>query len=702
MERLGSHERLPFFIINYRYDAKADLWSVGTVLFEMISGKPPFHGENHIDLLRNIQRKAVRLPGDVRVSKECVNLLRLLLNRNPLSRAGFKEFFEACDAFVALGCNGVAVQDPGTCKPPARDLGTIPENEGGIGMQDVSESLMTVATAAPHQTRAPGVVTPPLGPAPSPPIAMTRTRQHHQPHVLAPLVPSPPCTAAMYGGPQDPPLLDLAAPRMAPVQVQMVETSPRRPDTNLQGSSGGDSFVMVEHGSSGFSSNSKTPPTSNALVTNDNYAASDSPRQPEVQSGYFFGKSPVLSGRADYIMKQPKGILSTSPGTGGALMNMLTGGGRTRSITQRENEGKKMETRIFEATKMLAAAEDVGRRAVSVAHLGDNRAYLAMKLIMMNESNSSMLSVTPMEGIEEASKDHDSGAVTDDSSSTDIMAVTRRRRGSSCDRSMPDAKVDEVEEMPFAVAAESPPLMDTAIPTRPHRIAASTISGGSSRLTQSIKPTPASIRSYFNDALSCYVKALGMLKSAVGASGKIQRDIEVLLSQSLTPSQQNHLQQLKKRQQVTVGWLSDQFRGVLERGDATNSEIAKYPISATEQVPPQVSVEELVYNHSLSCGREGAVKQLLGQYEAARACYRTAGLLAETLLMEPRVEGDDRKTLEGYVDGFAARINELDETILQQSRLSSAASSTVASSSRRGASVVGLVGQESALRPGFM
>ena len=79
----------------------------------MITGDPPFHGENHIDLLRNIQRKAVRLPKDVKVSKECVTLLRLLLSRNPLSRAGFKEFFEACDKFVALGCNGVPTTDTG-------------------------------------------------------------------------------------------------------------------------------------------------------------------------------------------------------------------------------------------------------------------------------------------------------------------------------------------------------------------------------------------------------------------------------------------------------------------------------------------------------------------------------------------------------------------------------------------------------------
>merc|ERR1740139_1542361 len=34
------------------------------------------------------------------------------------------------------------------------------------------------------------------------------------------------------------------------------------------------------------------------------------------------------------------------------------------------------------AAKMLAAAEDVGRRSVNVAHLGDTRAYLAMKMML--------------------------------------------------------------------------------------------------------------------------------------------------------------------------------------------------------------------------------------------------------------------------------------------------------------------------------
>ncbi|EED91594.1 hypothetical protein THAPSDRAFT_269100, partial [Thalassiosira pseudonana CCMP1335] len=83
----------PEILLGQKYDAKADLWSVGTVLFEMIAGKTPFHGENHMDLLNNIKQKAVRLPPDVRVSKECVNLLRILLDRKPHTRADFKAFY---------------------------------------------------------------------------------------------------------------------------------------------------------------------------------------------------------------------------------------------------------------------------------------------------------------------------------------------------------------------------------------------------------------------------------------------------------------------------------------------------------------------------------------------------------------------------------------------------------------------------------
>ena len=201
------------------------------MLFEMISGRPPFHGENHIDLLRNIQRKAVRLPADVRVSKECVNLLRLLLNRNPLTRAGFKEFFDACDAFVGLGCEGEALQ-------PTEDSGSIlhkpsgllplgPISEGDESQMHGAGSMATIATAASptmntYQRQLSGRDSERNTPNPSPP-----TSQYEE--MPTTTVPATTTTVAAPSTPMNivsPPLAPTAAPPIAPQPALMPSNTP--------------------------------------------------------------------------------------------------------------------------------------------------------------------------------------------------------------------------------------------------------------------------------------------------------------------------------------------------------------------------------------------------------------------------------------------------------------------------------------------
>ncbi|KAI0115970.1 Serine/threonine-protein kinase ATG1 [Nemania sp. FL0031] len=83
-------------ILRYeRYDAKADLWSVGTVAFEMISGKPPFRASNHVELLRKIEgnNDNIKFPKEVQVTSDLKALIRALLRRNPVERMSFENFF---------------------------------------------------------------------------------------------------------------------------------------------------------------------------------------------------------------------------------------------------------------------------------------------------------------------------------------------------------------------------------------------------------------------------------------------------------------------------------------------------------------------------------------------------------------------------------------------------------------------------------
>ncbi|GER54389.1 kinase family protein [Striga asiatica] len=78
-----------------KYDAKADLWSVGAILFQLVTGKTPFTGNNQIELLQNII-KSTELqfpPKAVDLNPLCKDLCRKLLRRNPVERLTFEEFF---------------------------------------------------------------------------------------------------------------------------------------------------------------------------------------------------------------------------------------------------------------------------------------------------------------------------------------------------------------------------------------------------------------------------------------------------------------------------------------------------------------------------------------------------------------------------------------------------------------------------------
>ncbi|KAL1195882.1 Serine/threonine-protein kinase ATG1b [Cardamine amara subsp. amara] len=78
-----------------KYDAKADLWSVGAILFQLVTGRTPFTGNSQIQLLQNIIKSTeLHFPAECKdLSTDCKDLCQKLLRRNPVERLTFEEFF---------------------------------------------------------------------------------------------------------------------------------------------------------------------------------------------------------------------------------------------------------------------------------------------------------------------------------------------------------------------------------------------------------------------------------------------------------------------------------------------------------------------------------------------------------------------------------------------------------------------------------
>ncbi|XP_062209670.1 serine/threonine-protein kinase ATG1a-like isoform X2 [Phragmites australis] len=78
------------------YDAKSDLWSVGVILFQLVTGKLPFSGSNYYQLRQNILASdELSFPSEIEADlcPDCIDLCRRLLRRDPMKRISFEEFF---------------------------------------------------------------------------------------------------------------------------------------------------------------------------------------------------------------------------------------------------------------------------------------------------------------------------------------------------------------------------------------------------------------------------------------------------------------------------------------------------------------------------------------------------------------------------------------------------------------------------------
>lgn len=70
------------------YNYKCDIWSLGVIMYIMLSGIPPFYAESNYDVLIKSRTQEVDFPPDyfTNVSQDAIELIKLMLIKNPSDR----------------------------------------------------------------------------------------------------------------------------------------------------------------------------------------------------------------------------------------------------------------------------------------------------------------------------------------------------------------------------------------------------------------------------------------------------------------------------------------------------------------------------------------------------------------------------------------------------------------------------------------
>ena len=75
------------------YNSKADIWSIGTCVYELLFGKPPYTAKNIVELLQKIQKTPFSLPPNTKISPVLEDVLKKMLVFNPDERIEWDDLF---------------------------------------------------------------------------------------------------------------------------------------------------------------------------------------------------------------------------------------------------------------------------------------------------------------------------------------------------------------------------------------------------------------------------------------------------------------------------------------------------------------------------------------------------------------------------------------------------------------------------------
>jgi len=65
-------------VLNKEYDEKCDVWSIGVIMYILLSGKPPFDGKDDREIIKRVKagNLSLTIPELKYVSKEGIDLIK--------------------------------------------------------------------------------------------------------------------------------------------------------------------------------------------------------------------------------------------------------------------------------------------------------------------------------------------------------------------------------------------------------------------------------------------------------------------------------------------------------------------------------------------------------------------------------------------------------------------------------------------------